>query len=158
MLNVSRACISSSPLFCLPSIGFVKVLLEFLIQHSSSTISKKVSFHTVRYSSLLVMISSSLITCMCTLFFARKKYVISHQAVWRSNVSSFFLIKWFNDYDLSNLISLWFLGVKLSKEIWKAFQISLNSEAAFQMCYYKKVFWKYAENLQDNIRSEVRFQ
>ena len=59
---------------------------------------------------------------------------------------------------ISNLISLWFLGVKLSKEIWKTFQISLNSEAAFQMCYYKKVFWKYAENLQDNIRSEVRFQ
>ena len=45
------------------------------------------------------------------------------------------------------------LGVKLSKEIQKAFQISLNSEAALLMCYYKKVFWKCAENLQENIHA-----
>ena len=25
------------------------------------------------------------------------------------------------------------------------------------MCYYNKVFWKYAENLQENIHAEVHF-
>ena len=50
------------------------------------------------------------------------------------------------------MISLQFLGVKLSKERKKAFQISLNSEAALQMLQ------KYAEILSENIRAEVRFQ
>ena len=49
-----------------PSPGYVKILLEFLIQHNSTTeLNKKVSFHAVSYSRLLVMISSSLISCMC---------------------------------------------------------------------------------------------
>ena len=48
-------CISGSPLFYLPSTGYVKILLEFLIQHNSFTKSnKKVSFHAVSYCSLLV--------------------------------------------------------------------------------------------------------
>ena len=46
----------------LPSTGYVKTLLEFLIQHNSHKSNKKVSFDAVNYSSLLVMISSSLIT------------------------------------------------------------------------------------------------
>ena len=41
-------------------------------------------------------------------------------------------------------ISLQIQDVKLSKEIWKASQISLNLESSLQMRYYKKVFWKYA--------------
>ena len=36
--------------------------------------------------------------------------------------------------------------------------MSLNSEAPIQMCHFKKVFWKYAENLQENIHAEVQFQ
>ena len=31
-------------------------------------------------------------------------------------------------------------------------------EAAIQRCSYEKVFWKYAENLQDNTHAEVWFQ
>ena len=27
-----------------------------------------------------------------------------------------------------------------------------------QRCSYKKIFWKYAANLQENIHDEVRFQ
>ena len=50
---------------------------------------------------------------------------------------------------ISKLILLQFLGAKLS--------ISLNSEPTLQMCYYKKVFWIYAENLQENIHSDLRF-
>ena len=42
--------------------------------------------------------------------------------------------------------------------VQKAFQIFLNSEAVLQMCYYEKVFWKNAENLQENIHAEKRFQ
>ena len=38
----------------------------------------------------------------------------------------------------------------------KDFQIF--SEAAVQRCFEKKVFWKYAAYLQENIQAEVRFQ
>ena len=31
----------------------------------------------------------------------------------------------------------------------------LSSEAALQSCSKEKVFWKYAENLQENTRAEV---
>ena len=31
-------------------------------------------------------------------------------------------------------------------------------EAAIQRCSYKKVFWKYAANLQENTHDEVWFQ
>ena len=48
---------------------------------------------------------------------------------------------------ISKLISLQFLLDELSKKIWKAFQVSLNWEAALQMCYYKKALWKYVANL-----------
>ena len=34
----------------------------------------------------------------------------------------------------------------------------LNLEAALQRCYYEKVFWKYATNLQENTHAEVQFQ
>ena len=30
-----------------------------------------------------------------------------------------------------------------------------NSEAALDRCSYKKLFWKYAENLQENTHAEV---
>ena len=56
----------------LPSAGYVKTLLEFLFQHNSHKSNKKVSFDTANYSSLLVMISSSLIV-LWQLFFAYKK-------------------------------------------------------------------------------------
>ena len=32
------------------------------------------------------------------------------------------------------------------------------SEAALQRCSYEKVFWKHAENLQENTLAEVWFQ
>ena len=70
----------------LPSTGYVKTLLEFLIQHSSHKSNKKVS-SVVHW-----------LVVLCKLFLHIKKYIISHQAVWRSNVSFFFLIKWFNDF------------------------------------------------------------
>ena len=45
-----------------------------VIQHNSSTnLNKKVFLRTVSCNSLLVMISSSLISCMCKLFLERKK-------------------------------------------------------------------------------------
>ena len=33
-----------------------------------------------------------------------------------------------------------------------------KSEAALHMYSYKKVFWKYESDLQDNTHAEVRFQ
>ena len=33
-----------------------------------------------------------------------------------------------------------------------------TSIAVFQVCYYKKVFWKYEENLHENTHAKVRFQ
>ena len=33
-----------------------------------------------------------------------------------------------------------------------------STEAALQRRYYKKVFWKYAANLQENTRVEALFQ
>ena len=33
-----------------------------------------------------------------------------------------------------------------------------KSEVAVQWCSYKKVFWNYATNLQDNTYAEVWFQ
>ena len=33
----------------------------------------------------------------------------------------------------------------------------LKTEAALHGCYYKKVFWKYAANLQENTYAEVCF-
>ena len=65
-------------LFRFPSPGYVKTLLEFPIhQHNSSTKSnKKPSFHAVSYSSLLEMICSLLISCICKLFFSCKKRLV----------------------------------------------------------------------------------
>ena len=34
----------------------------------------------------------------------------------------------------------------------------IETDAAIQRCYYKKVFWKYAANLQKNTYDKVRFQ
>ena len=70
----------------LPPTGYVKTLLEFLIQHSSHKSNKKVS-SVVHW-----------LVVLCKLLMHTKKNIISHQAVWRSNVSFFFLIKWFNDF------------------------------------------------------------
>ena len=42
---------------------------------------------------------------------------------------------------------------------WKSIKpLIAESEAALQMCSYKKVFWKYAANLQENTHAKVRFQ
>ena len=35
---------------------------------------------------------------------------------------------------------------------------NLTAEAAIQRCSYKKVFWKYAANLQENTHAKVWFQ
>ena len=79
-------------LFFFPSTAYVKTLLEFLIHDNSSTKSnKKLSFGAVSYSSLLVMISS-LISCMCKLVFACKKIYNFSSSRLRSNVSSLFLL------------------------------------------------------------------
>ena len=34
----------------------------------------------------------------------------------------------------------------------------LASEAAVQRCSLEKMFWKYAENLQENAHADARFQ
>ena len=34
----------------------------------------------------------------------------------------------------------------------------MNTEAAAQRCSMKKVFWKYAANIQENSHAEVWFQ
>ena len=42
---------------------------------------------------------------------------------------------------------------------WKsAIMQATYSEAALQRCFYKKLFWKYAANLQENTHVEVWFQ
>ena len=65
-----------------PSRDYVKTLLEFVIQHSSSTkLNKKISFHAVIYSRLLEMINNSLLVVSASYFLHVKKYIISHQAV-----------------------------------------------------------------------------
>ena len=92
-----------------PSTVYVKILLEFLIQHHSTTkLNKKVFFYVVSYSSFLVMISTSLVSCMWKLFFARKKiHNFSPSSLKIKSVS--FLIKWFiNDSFYSKLILLRF--------------------------------------------------
>ena len=33
-----------------------------------------------------------------------------------------------------------------------------NTEAALQICSYKKEFWKYTANLQENTHGKKRFQ
>ena len=40
----------------------------------------------------------------------------------------------------------------------KSFNLMKLSEAAIKRCSYKKVFWKYAANLQENTHAEVWFQ
>ena len=35
---------------------------------------------------------------------------------------------------------------------------NVGTEAATQRCFLKKVFWKYAANLQEDAHAEVRFQ
>ena len=101
----------------LPSTGYVKTLSEFLIQQSSHKSNKKVSFDTVNYSRLLVMISSSLISCFVQVIFASKKI---YNFWWGSlKIKCVFLLSnemilWVKI--LNKLISLRFLGVKLSNE------------------------------------------
>ena len=86
-----------------PFTGYAKTLLDFLIQHNSSTESNnKISFHVVSYSSLLVMISNLLISCIC----AHSSCYILHvkilnfkfQQIWFNIlISTLFLIKQFED-------------------------------------------------------------
>ena len=46
------------------------------------------------------------------------------------------------------------------KVLWKKNNDRLveNTDAVLYMCSYKKVFWKYPANLQENTHVEVRFQ
>ena len=44
-----------------------------------------------------------------------------------------------------------------SKIIMPKFWNSLYSEAVAQRCYVKKMFWKYAVNLQENTHAEIWF-
>ena len=41
---------------------------------------------------------------------------------------------------------------------WMFLKLALVSEAALQRRFYKKVSWKYAANLQENIHAKVWFQ
>ena len=69
MCPVKANHLSQHDTVLLPSTGYVKTLLEFLSQHNSHKSNKKVSFDAVNYSSLLVMISSSLISCFVQVIF-----------------------------------------------------------------------------------------
>ena len=40
----------------------------------------------------------------------------------------------------------------------RAYEDYKRTEAALQKCFWEKVFWKYAANIQDSTRAEVRFQ
>ena len=41
-------------------------------------------------------------------------------------------------------------------KIWRI--IGTKTEAAVSRCFYKKVFWKYASNLQENTHAKAWFQ
>ena len=61
-------------LLCFPPQVMLKFYLSFLFNITApQNWMKKYPFARLSYSSLLVMISSSLISCMCKLFFERKK-------------------------------------------------------------------------------------
>ena len=50
------------------------------------------------------------------------------------------------------------LSVHFSNIEWGSAECCSLSEAALQRCSYKKLFWKYAANLQENAHAEVLFQ
>ena len=56
------------------------------------------------------------------------------------------------NYDLRKLMKRHFRGK------CALMQTLLNIEAAIQRCSYKKVFWKYTANLQENAHTELQFQ
>ena len=105
-------------LFCFPPQVMLKIYLSFLFNITApQKLNKKVSFHVISYSSLLVMISSSFISCMYKLFFARKKiYNFTSSSVNQMCLLSFL----WNNLMIkikSTFISSQFLCVKLRMEI-----------------------------------------
>ena len=52
----------------------------------------------------------------------------------------------------------WFIKMLSIRVGYSRFFKQVGSEAALHRCSYKKVFWKYAANLQENSHAEVWFQ
>ena len=54
----------------------------------------------------------------------------------------------------------WFLKkVYIHSALWnRVDEIIHSSQAALQICYKEKVFWKYTANLQENTHAEMQFQ
>ena len=47
---------------------------------------------------------------------------------------------------------------KIFQVMFHWFVNNFQAEAALQRCSYKKLFWKYVANLQENTHAEVQFQ
>ena len=103
------------------------------------------------------MISSSLISCLGGLLFIREKIYNFSSSILNIKCV-FFLIKCFiNDSDYSKLILLRLQVLNLkrdTKDISNLFEFRSGPPDMF----YKKVFWKYAENLQENVHAKVQFR
>ena len=56
---------------------------------------------------------------------------------------------------LAPLIVMHFVTIK---DLWHLFQIPYDQEQSLQRCSFKKMFWKYSENLQENTHTKVWFQ
>ena len=107
----------------IPSTVYVTILLEFLIQHNSTTkLNKKYSFAwyvTVVYLWRLVV--HWLVVCEGYCLYVKKIYNFSSSIL---NIKCvFFLIKWFiNDSDYSKLILLRFQVLNLKKRCKRSFK------------------------------------
>ena len=107
----------------IPSTVYVTILLEFLIQHNSTTkLNKKYSFAwyvTVVYLWRLVV--HWLVVCEGYCLYVKKIYNFSSSIL---NIKCvFFLIKWFiNDSDYSKLILLRFQVLNLKKRYKRSFK------------------------------------
>ena len=100
--------------FVLPPQIMLKLDLSFLF-NSCTKSNKQASFHTVNYTSLLVMISGSLISCICKLH--RKN--LSRSIIGKDmGIHIFFSVNWENhSYRFENLVShIWEL-CRLSNSI-----------------------------------------
>ena len=107
----------------IPSTVYVTILLEFLIQHNSTTkLNKKYSFAwyvTVVYLWRLVV--HWLVVCEGYCLYVKKIYNFSSSILNMKCV--FFLIKWFiNDSDYSKLILLRFQVLNLKKRYKRSFK------------------------------------
>ena len=64
-------------------------------------------------------------------------------------MSSFFLIKYLKTEIICKFTPLRFQGVKLREDM-KSFSNLFQFRSSPQMCFYKKMFWKYSEDLLEN--------